>query len=409
MAIDQTVSQQLSLADARRIAVAAQALDRPRQATSPDDVLAMVRRLGCVQIDTIHVVARSPYFVLWSRLGDYDPRWLDQLLHPRRDVFEYWAHAASIIPIEHWPLFRGDMLRRARGETGWGHEWRRENQHVLEHVIDEIRARGPLGAADFAAPPDHRGGGWWEWKPAKRALDMLWSAGELMIERRVNFHRRYDLRERVLPDWDDSQLPPEEERRRRLAEIALRAMGIATTRQLADYFRQPVAGLRETLDQLVDTGLAERVIVEGWDAPAYAWRESLAMLDAPAPSHTTLLTPFDSLVWHRERTRALWGFDYVLECYVPAPRRRYGYFVLSILRRGELIGRLDAKAERKDGVFRIKALFLEPGVTPDAVSHDIAAALIACARWHNTPEVIIERADPPAARESIELALRRDS
>lgn len=397
----------LSLPEARQIAVTAQGLARPAVAATAADVLTTIRRIGCLQIDTIHVVARSPYFVLWSRLGDYQPDWLDQLLYPRRQVFEYWAHAASIVPIEHWPLFRSTMLRYARAEQGWWTTWQREHPHVLEHVLNEIRARGPLGAADFAAPPDHRSGGWWEWKPAKRALDILWSAGELMIERRVNFHRRYDLRERILPDWDDAQVPPEPERRRRLAEIALRAMGIATERQLADYFRQPRAGLGTILEELVADGRADRVTVEHWSAPAYVWREAWqALLETP-PTHTTILSPFDNLIWDRERTRALWDFDYTLECYVPAPKRRFGYFVLPILRRGNLIGRLDAKAERKAGVFRVKALYLESEAQPAEALDDIAGALLACARWHRTPEVLIDRATPEHILEPLRALVAR--
>lgn len=386
----------ISLAEARRIAVRAQALAQPPTIATKADVLATVRRLGCVQIDTIHVVARSAYFVLWSRLGAYDPRWLDELLYPDRLVFEYWAHAASIIPIEHWSLFRSRMIAFARRETGWWTEWQADNDDVLRHVIAEIRSRGPLGAADFAAPPDHQGGGWWEWKPAKRALDALWSAGELMIERRVNFHRRYELRERLLPDWDDAQLPPEDERRRRLAELALRAMGIATVRQLADYFRQKQTGLAETLEAFVAEGIARRVQVADWPVPAYVHRDSWEAEDRD-PRHTTLLSPFDNLIWDRDRTRALWDFDYTIECYVPGPKRRYGYFVLPILRRGSLVGRLDAKAERKAGVFRVKALYIEGGVAIDeALLHDVASAIRDCAAWHQTPEVVIEWSEPDA-------------
>jgi len=385
----------LSLGDARRIAVAAQALDRVPGTASKADVLAMVRRLGCIQIDTIHVVARSAYLVLWSRLGAYDPRWLDELLYPDRQVFEYWAHAASIVPIEHWPLFRRRMLRTLDGERGWA-QWRADNAAVIEHVRDEIRERGPLGAAHFEAPEGHKSGGWWDWKPAKTALDYLWSAGELMIERRVNFHRRYELRERLLPGWNDADLPGEAENRRRLAELALGCMGIATVRQLADYFRQPMRGLAATVDELVQAGVAQRVTVESWSEPAFVHHQALAAFGRglPPAEHTTLLSPFDNLTWDRKRTLALWGFDYTLECYVPEPKRRWGYFVLPILWHGELVGRLDAKAERRDGIFRVKALYLEPGVPPEAVAADIGGALRACAAWHGTPEVVVERTEP---------------
>lgn len=400
----------LTLTDAQRIAVAAQALDRRPATASKAHVLAMIRRLGCLQIDTIHVVARSPYFVLWSRLGEYDPAWLDELLYPERQVFEYWAHAASIVPIEYWPLFRSRMLEHARGERSSWLQWRAGNAEVVAYVLEQIRERGPLGAADFEAPTGHKSGGWWDWKPAKVALDYLWTSGDLMIERRVNFHRRYDLRERLMSDWDDAQLPSEDERRRRLAEIALRAMGIATLRELADYFRQKQAGLAQVLEALVAEGLVERVQVADWAAPVYVHRDSWQAFTGglPAPEHTTLLTPFDSLIWHRDRTRALWGFEYILECYVPEPKRRYGYFVLAILRRGDLVGRLDAKAERKAGVFRVKAIYLEPHVTiDDELVADLAQMLLSCAAWHRTPEVVIDRSEPAELQALLQAAVRR--
>ncbi|WP_026369644.1 winged helix-turn-helix domain-containing protein [Kallotenue papyrolyticum] len=399
--------QTLSIAEARQIAVAAQGLDHPsqRRATS-DDVLHMLHRLGCLQIDTIHVVARSPYLVLWSRLGAYDPAWLDNLL-PQRQVFEYWAHAASILPIEHWPLFRSTMLRYARGEIGWWRAWQHAHSALLAEVLETIRQRGPLGAADFAAPPGHRGNGWWEWKPAKRALDLLWSAGELMIDRRINFQRRYELRERVLPAWHDGLMPSEAERQQRLAAIALRAMGVATARQLADYFRQPHAETATALEALVADGLAERATVAGWTAPTYVWPAALQALNGPPPTHTTLLSPFDNLIWDRERTRALWNFDYRLECYLPAPQRRFGYFVLPVLWRGRLIARLDAKAERRSGVFKVKTFYFEADSHPDEALDDIAQAIAACAAWHRTPEIVLEHVEPPALREPLLRALHR--
>lgn len=396
----------LSLAEARRIAVAAQGLAHPpHRPATPEAVLHTLRRLGCLQIDTIHVVARSPYLVLWSRLGAYDPAWLDDLL-PQRQAFEYWAHAASILPIEHWPLFRSTMLRYARGEIGWWRAWQREHGALLAEVLETIRQRGPLGAADFAAPPGHRSNGWWAWKPAKRALDLLWSAGDVMIDRRVRFQRRYELRERVLPTWHDGLIPPEAERQQRLAAIALRAMGIATARQLADYFRQPRSETATALAALVADGLAVPVTVVGWPVPAYVWPDALQALNQPPPTHTTLLSPFDNLIWDRERTRALWGFDYRLECYLPAAQRRFGYFALPILWHSHLIGRLDAKAERRNGIFRIKALFFETDNHPDQVLDELAQALNACAAWHRTPEIVLEHVDPPTLREPLRQAIR---
>ena len=397
----------ISLSHARTIAIAAQGLDRRQPAPSKAAVLATLRRLAIIQIDSIHVVARAPYFVLWSRLGDYDPRWLDELQHPDGAMFEYWAHAASFLPLELWPLLRPTMQRWSIYGWSGARKWLAENSAVVDHVKSVIRERGPLRSADFAAPDDHAGGGWWNWKPAKTALDVLWSMGELMVVRRVNFQRVYDLTERVLPDWDDRDAPSVEQAREQLAEIGLRALGIATARQLPDYFRQKKAGFEALLQDWAAEGRAIPVAVEGWEAPAYVHRDNLALLEQPpTPTLTTLLSPFDSLVWDRQRNLDFWGFDYKIECYTPAPQRRYGYFTLPILWRDRLVGRVDAKAERKAGVFRVMALHLEPGAPlGEQLYADIARTLRECAAWHRTPQVLLERSDPPEAAAPIRALL----
>ncbi|HEY1012064.1 MAG TPA: crosslink repair DNA glycosylase YcaQ family protein, partial [Herpetosiphonaceae bacterium] len=245
----------LDLPAARALAIAAQRLDRrPDHPAAKADVLAAIRHLGVIQIDTIHVVARAPYFVLWSRLGEYDPRWFDELLYPDGLLFEYWAHAASFLPIELWPLFRHAMLNQA-GERPRLATWRRNNAAVVAQVLDEIRRRGPLRSADFEAPPEHAGGGWWNWKPAKEALDISWLFGELMIRRRVNFQRVYELTERMLPQPYAAALDPAAARRQ-LADIALRALGLATERQLRDYYRMRADETAAALKLLLADGRA---------------------------------------------------------------------------------------------------------------------------------------------------------
>lgn len=399
--------QTISIDHARAIAIAAQGLDRRPAHPTKADVLATIRRLAIVQIDTIHVVARSPYLVLWSRLGDYDPRWFDQLHYPDGLLFEYWAHAASFLPIELWPLLRPEM--RLHTPDGWARSiaWITANQATVDAVQAAIRQRGPLRSTDFAAPDDHAGGGWWNRKPAKVALDQLWNIGELMIQRRINFQRVYELTERMLPDWDDAQAPTYAEARDQLAEIGLRAMGIATERHLPDYFRQKRVGMAALLKHWVDEGRALAVQVAGWEHPAYIHRDNEALLHhPPPPTLTTLLSPFDSLIWDRQRTLDFWGFAYKIECYTPASQRRYGYFTLPILWRGRLVGRVDAKAERKAGVFRVFALHLEPDVPlVDDLCADLARMLRECAAWHRTPQVIIERSDPPALSSALQTML----
>ena len=401
----------LDRAGARCLALAAQGLDRrPRARATKEDVLRAIRRMGALQIDTIQVVARSPYLVLWSRLGDYPPRWLDELL-AEGALFEYWAHEACFLPIEDYPLYRHRMLDPSG--MGWKYraDWVERHRAELERVLAFVRERGAVRAVDFERT-DGRSGGWWEWKVEKRALEALFTAGELMVACRHNFQRVYDLRERVLPTWDDARLPPREQAERELALKAVRALGVTTARWVADYFRTDRRSTARTVEALAREGALLRVEVEGWKEAAYIHPANLGLAEAAAaggirPTLTTLLSPFDPLVWDRERAKALFDFDYRLECYTPAPKRRYGYFVLPILRRGALVGRLDAKAHRKEGVFEVKALYLEPGVRMSgALAADLARTLCECAAWHGTPEVVIRRTEPASAAPPLGHALR---
>jgi uncharacterized protein len=403
---------QLTQTEARAAMLAAQGLHRrPEKKAAKRDLLGAVRRMGALQIDTIHVVARSPYFVLWSRLGDYQPGWLEELL-AEGQLFEYWSHEACFLPIEDYPLYRHRMLDASSQGWHYSGSWVESHRLDVEHLLAFIRERGAVRSADFART-DGKAGGWWEWKTEKRALEMLLTSGELMIARRQNFHRVYDLRERVLPSWHDDRLPPVEQARRELALKAVRALGITTAHWVADYFR---TGKRETLDTvlaLAREGALLSAEVEGWEGPALFHPENRRLVREAAsgrlkPELTTLLSPFDPLVWDRARARATFGFDYRLECYTPEPKRRYGYFVLPILRRGELVGRLDAKAHRKEGVFEVKSVHLEQGaVVCDELLSDVAAAIGECAVWHKTPEVVVRQSGQPAVAKRLMKVVRR--
>ena len=408
------MSVALSRAEARALLLAAQGLSR--RPTEPPDkaaVLTTIRQMGALQIDTISVVARSPYLVLWSRLGDYEPVWLDELL-AEGELFEYWSHAACLLPIEHYPLYRPRMRTYA---TAWGwagaRAWIAEHRDEMDRMLALVRERGSVRSADFERPEGHKSG-WWGWKPDKRALEALYSVGELMIARRERFQRIYDLPERVLRSRDLHASPDLEldadEARRRLAVIAVRALGITRSRWLADYFRTPKAGNAALLESLADEGSLLRVRVEGWDGPAYLHPDHAALAaDIPEPELTTLLSPFDPLVWDRQRARDLFDFDYTIECYTPAARRRYGYFTLPILHRGDLVGRLDPKAHRQQGIFEVKSIHLEPGVplTEELVA-DLANALRDCAAWHRTPKLAIGRTDPRPLAPLLRRALTRN-
>ena len=399
----------LSQTAARRLMLAAMGLSRPpAHPATKTSVLDAIRRMGALQIDTIHVVARSPYLVLWSRLGDYRSAWLDEGL-AEGALFEYWAHEACCLPIEDWPLYRRLMLDGVKGWRG-ARDWLAENREVADHVLAHIRDNGHARSSAFEKPDGHTGG-WWNHKPAKVALEAYFNTGDLMIARRHNFQRVYDLRERVLPAWDDADAPPLAEVERALALRAVRALGVTTARWTADYFRLPKLPTARLVEALAAEGALHRVEVEGWDAPAYVHPDHWALAEAAqagdlVPTLTTLLSPFDPLVWDRARASALFGFDYRIECYTPAPQRRYGYFTLPILWRGALVGRLDPKAHRQAGLFEVKALHLEPGVAvTDGLVHDLAATLRACAAWHATPEVVVRRSDPPALAERVNAAL----
>ncbi|HEX8273408.1 MAG TPA: crosslink repair DNA glycosylase YcaQ family protein [Longimicrobiaceae bacterium] len=394
---------------ARTLALAAQGLDaRPRKKATKQDLLDAIRRMGALQIDTIHVVARSPYLVLWSRLGDYPLRWLEELL-AEGALFEYWAHEACFLPVEDFALYRHRMFEAA----GMGWRYSRAlmaDREAVERLLAVVRERGPVRSADFERT-DGRAGGWWEWKPEKRLLESLFTAGELMIARRERFQRVYDLRERVLPGWDDARLPPREDADRALVLRAVRALGIARPGWVADYFRMPRRTTPAVAARLADEGALLRVEVEGWAEPAYLHPDHAGTAERAAageirPRLTTVLSPFDPLVWDRARGRELWDFDYRLECYTPEAKRRWGYFVLPVLRRGRLVARLDPKAHRREGVFEVRALHLEPGVRPSgALVDDLARALRECAAWHGTPEVVVTASDPPGLGERLRAAL----
>ena len=389
---------EFSCESARTLLLAAQGLgSSPERPATKGDVLGAIRRMGVLQIDSISVVARSPYLVLWSRVGSYDPVWLDELLADGA-IFEYWSHAACFVPIEDYGLYRRLML----DETEKTRVWMEAHPDALEHVMERIREGGAVRAAEFART-DGKAGGWWEWKPEKRALEHLFAAGELMISHRENFHRVYDLRERVLanalPSWEDALAPNKKEVRRALALKAVRALGVAVARWVPDYFRTPKKGVASLLEELADEGSLLRATME--DEPAYVHPDDAGLaeeilLGGLRPSVTTLLSPFDPVVWDRARALELFDFDYKIEVYTPAAKRRYGYYSLPILHHGALVGRLDAKAHRKEAIFEVKVAHLEPDVSvSDDLISGIAGALRECASWHETPEVVLRQSDPP--------------
>ncbi len=398
----------LSVTQARALHLAAQGmLAARRRKAAKGDVMDAIDRMGVLQIDTISVVARSPYLVLWSRLGDYQPAWLDQHLAEGR-LFEYWAHEACFVPIGDYALLRHRMLDPAAMGWKYSASWMQERRQEVDAVLDHIRTNGPVRSSDFERA-DGQSGGWWQWKPQKRSLEVLFTAGVLMIARRHNFQRVYDLAERVHPTWDDSQMPAIEHTRRTLTLKAVKALGLAKAGWVADYYRTRRPHV--DLDALVEQGALLRAQVDGWTEPVYIHPDHAGLAAQAAAgkltaSVTSVLSPFDPIVWDRRRASDMFGFDYTLECYTPAPKRQYGYFCLPILRRGALVGRVDAKAHRREGMFELKSLVLEPGVKLSArFAQDIAGAIWRCARWHGCDSINVCHTEPAAFSDQLVDAL----
>lgn len=403
------------LSAVRRLALHTQGLTTPNGAESTPDLDAIartIRQLVCVQIDTLHLVQRSQYLCLWSRLGTYDPADLDRAAYGdpadrkgTRRLYEYWLKEASLIPLEDFRYSLTKMHHYRNGGRRWFLNWREnpENAALIAHILGRIEAEGGLRGADFEYKGEKRGS-WWDWKPAKLALEGLYNEGYLMIEHRVNFQRVYNLTERVLPDWVDRTEPTPDETHRHLLIRALRALGAAGPHHIGHYVRIGPKAARPVLNDLIRTGEVHPIQVEqvgGGTAKYLIHRDDLPTLQRAADGEiaaprTTFLTPFDNLMWGIGRELQLWGFKQILECYKPAPQRIWGYFCLPILHKDRLIGRFDPKLERATGVLRIKALHLEPGIAPEAgMVADVAAAMRDFMKFHKAKTLVIEASNPP--------------
>ena len=386
----------LSLAQARRIALAAQGFGDPRPEGRVDarHVRRVLARIGLLQLDSVNVFCRSHYLPVFARLGPYPRELLDELsAHTagrvrRRELFEYWAHEASLVPVEHQPLLRWRMARAA--EAAWPGVRRiaQEKPHLLEDILAMIETDGPIRSSQTGiAPIAPRPGHMWNWHDGKIALEYLFYAGRVTAARRVNFERYYDLPERVLPPEILAAPTPEPaDAFRELIRISARAHGVGTEPDLRDYFRLSHTAAKRAVAELVDAGELLPVQVEGWDAPAYLWHQ------AKRPRRITaraLLSPFDPVVWFRDRTERLFGFHYRIEIYTPAPKRIYGYYVLPVLLGEALVGRVDLKSDRQAGVLRVQAAHLEDGHDPHYVSTELAEELALIAQWLGLTGVVV--------------------
>jgi len=380
----------LSLQQARHLHLAAQGLLRaPSKRAVYQDLINCISRMSLLQIDTIHVVARSPYLVLFSRLGNYPQVWLEQAL-AEGELFEYWAHEACFIPRADYRLLRHRMLSPER--LGWKYnaQWVADHQQAIDELLQQIREHGPVRAADFTHA-DNPKSGWWAWKPHKRHLENLFSAGELMVAERRNFQRVYDLRSRVMPDWQDELhgISEAEATRQMLMNSAL-SLGVFRAAWLADYYRLKRAPVKAFI---ADAEAAGDLVAVNTEELGEMWlhRDLLPLLETPLQAtHSTVLSPFDPVVWDRKRALELFNFNYRIECYTPEEKRKFGYFVLPILHRGQIKGRLDARMLRQSKQLEIKKLWLEEKtrVTARFVA-DIRRAIERFAAWQGAESVAI--------------------
>jgi uncharacterized protein YcaQ len=387
------LNDKLTAGEARRIALAAQGFGqaRPEGEVGKRQLVRLIERLGVIQIDSVNVVSRTHYLPAFSRLGAYPRALLEEIAWAKtRPLFEYWAHEASLLPLSSQPLLRWRMADAHDGVGTWKGIARflRERRDFVARVLAEIESRGPLSASELEI--GHKGeGGWWGWSESKRALECLFWTGELTTAaRRGTFERVYGLPEKVLPRAIlETPTPPREAAQRELIRIAARAMGVATAKDLRDYFRMPVEGFKARLAELVEAGDVIPVAVKGWREPAYL--DPAARRPRRVEAHA-LLSPFDNLIWFRERAERMFGVRVRLEIYTPAAKRTHGYYVLPFLEGDALTARVDLKAERKAGVLIVQASHAEPWAG-DATPVRLAEELKLMAGWLGLDRVRVER------------------
>ena len=402
----------LTPTQARRLAITRQRLAGERATPDTRGIMDVMRDLGCLQIDPISAVARSPLLVLWSRLGAYDPAHLDALLWRERKLFEYWAHCASIVLTEDYPIYHALMRNYATDDSPWDRrvrQWIADNDALRRTILARIRRDGPLPARELAedgiAPQAWVSTGWTSGRNVGRMLDFLWMQGKIMVAGRNGLQKTWDLTERVLPAWTPREKWSGREIARRAAEQSLRALGVATARQIERHFiRGRYPGLQDVLAELESAGRIARVrIVENGDAWKGEWyihsddAPQLERLTRDWQPRTTLLSPFDNLICDRARTNLLFDFDYTIEIYVPAAKRKYGYYVLPILHGDRLIGRIDPTMDRANQRLTINAVYAERDAPKSRqTARAIADAIEDLAGFLGAKEIVYTRRVPAA-------------
>lgn len=385
----------ISIDEARRLALYATGL---HEANQPSSVLETITNLGVLQIDSVNVFERAHYMPLFSRLGPYDKSELDKLhggKHPK--LIEYWAHEASFIRTEHYPFFGFRQEYNQRGSRTSYEKWAADNREFLDWILNEIRTRGPLAQGDFEHERAVRKGSWWGWSDVKRALEYMFMYGEVVSGGRDGFKRTYALPEQVLPKTVLERKLDPLWARKHLLEKASKVMGVATSKDLADYFRQVHARVKPLFDELVAERKLRVVRVEGWNEPAYVHYKldiDKVLAEAVPSQRTTLLSPFDPLVWFRERNERLWNFHYRIEIYTPEPKRIYGYYTLPLLWRNQIVGRIDLKNDRQSKTLLVQSAWHEEDLAAKqlpALARDLAAHLREVADWQGCEAIEVKQ------------------
>lgn len=396
---------ELTPTDVRRLAITRQRLAGPRSSATPDDIYDVIRDLGCVQIDPIRAVERTQYLVLWSRLGAFEYDDFHQLLYQDWKLFEYWAHAASFVLVEDYPLHQAMMRNWAKGASAWhqrARHWMQENDAFRQYILAEIGRNGPLASTQledrsvYAWPSS----GWTNNRNVGMMIDFLWTRGDLVVADRDQLHRKWGLTENYLPQahavepWSDERVTAA------AAQKALRALGVATEKQIKQHFiRSRYKGLPKTLKKLVAVGQLVPVVVRDgsaeWPGTWYLHSDDVPLLETLRNGgwqpRTTLLSPFDNLICDRDRTELLWDFYFRIEIYVPKKKRQFGYYVLPILHGDRLIGRIDPKMDRKTSTLHIHNIYAEADAPDDnATVAQITNTIVELARFLGANDIVLE-------------------
>jgi len=403
----------ISLNEARGLALHCQLLDnKTKLPDGKEGIARTIESLGYVQIDTIAVIERAHHHTLWTRRPDYDQQALHQLQAIDRRVFEYWGHAASYLPMSDYRFYLPRMKGFADPHSKWEKDRLEKYGHMMRPVLERIINEGPLSSKDFEPPPGRINGPWWDWRPTKVALEMLFWQGKLMITERRKFQRVYDLTERVLPDGIDLGYPNDEERGHFFVKRALTSCGMASVKEITDHIHG--AGrdvITKAIKEMLDTGeIIEIAIDDVKCASYYILPENLEKISnfKTAAPRLYILSPFDNLIIQRDRLFKLFGFDYALECYTPPAKRVHGYFVLPILYSDKFAGRLDPKADRPKKTLIIRNLLLEKAFKPDDSFYQaLAEKLVELANFNNCNNISFEKVKPAKLKGELSKCVKR--